>query len=70
MPGALVAYDYNGNTTAKIDSSGTTTYSWDPENRLTSVALPASGGTMTFKYDPFGRRVQKSGPGGTTNYHL
>lgn len=23
---------------------------------------------MTFKYDPFGRRIQKSGPSGTTNY--
>ena len=26
------------------------------------------GGTTTFKYDPFGRRVQKAGPLGTTNY--
>jgi len=25
-------------------------------------------GTTTFKYDPFGRRIQKSGPLGTTNY--
>jgi RHS repeat-associated protein len=25
-------------------------------------------GTVTFKYDPFGRRIQKSGPLGTTNY--
>jgi RHS repeat-associated protein len=23
---------------------------------------------MTFHYDPFGRRIQKSGPSGTTNY--
>lgn len=28
----------------------------------------ANGGTTTFKYDPFGRRIQKSGPLGTTNY--
>jgi RHS repeat-associated protein len=27
-----------------------------------------STGTVTFKYDPFGRRAQKSGPLGTTNY--
>ena len=27
-----------------------------------------NGGTTTFKYDPFGRRIQKSGPLGTTNY--
>ena len=38
------------------------------ENRLTSVTLPGSGGTVTFKYDPFGRRIQKSGPAGTSNY--
>jgi RHS repeat-associated protein len=25
-------------------------------------------GTTTFRYDPFGRRIQKSGPLGTTNY--
>ena len=51
-----------------MDASGTTTYIWDLENRLTQVALPGSGGTVTFKYAPFGRRVQKSGPNGTTNY--
>lgn len=26
-------YDYNGNTTGKTDSTGTTSYSWDYENR-------------------------------------
>ncbi len=51
-----------------VDSNGTTTYSWDYENRLTSVALPGTGGTITFKYDPFGRRTQKVSPTGTTNY--
>ena len=29
--------------------------------------MPGTG-TTTFKYDPFGRRIQKSGPFGTTNY--
>jgi hypothetical protein len=33
-------------------------------NRLTFVALPASGVTVTFKYDPFGRRIQKSSSSG------
>jgi len=42
-------YDLNGNTTTKTDSSGTTTYAWDFENRLTSVTLPGSGGTVSFK---------------------
>jgi RHS repeat-associated protein len=59
-----VAYDANGNTLS--DPSGKT-YSWDFENRLTQVVNPGVG-TTAFKYDPFGRRIQKSGPLGTTNY--
>jgi YD repeat-containing protein len=58
------AYDANGNTLS--DSSGKS-YSWDFENRLVQAVVPGTG-TVTFKYDPFGRRIQKSGPGGTTNY--
>jgi YD repeat-containing protein len=53
-------YDSNGNTLTKTDSTGTTNYAWDFENRLTSVTLPGSGGTVTFKYDPLGRRVEKT----------
>jgi RHS repeat-associated protein len=68
LPGATYTYDYNGNTTSKSDSNGTTGFTWDYENRLTSVTLPGGGGTVSFKYDPFGRRIQKSGPAGTTNY--
>lgn len=52
-------YDANGNTTSKTNSSGTTSYAWDFENRLTSVTLPGQGGTVSFRYDPFGRRIQK-----------
>jgi YD repeat-containing protein len=60
------SYDANGNTLT--DSSGKQ-YTWDFENRLTQAVVPgANGGTTTFKYDPFGRRIQKSGPLGTTNY--
>ena len=59
-------YDANGNTLT--DASGKS-YTWDFENRLTQAVVPgADGGTTTFKYDPFGRRIQKSGPLGTTNY--
>jgi len=60
------AYDYNGNTTSKTDSTGTTNYTWDFENRLTQVALPGTGGTVSFKYDPFGRRIYKSSSSATT----
>jgi RHS repeat-associated protein len=59
-------YDANGNTLS--DPSGKS-YSWDFENRLIQAVVPGTnGGTTTFKYDPFGRRIQKSGPLGTTNY--
>src|SRR6185437_16021976 len=67
-PSATFDYDSNGNTTTKVDSSGTTLYTWDFENRLTSVTLPGAGGTVWFKYDPFGRRIQKSSLSGMTNY--
>ena len=63
-PAATVADDANGNTLGD-DSK---TYSWDVENRLSSVTLPGSGGTVSFRYDPFGRRIQKSSALGTTNF--
>lgn len=58
------AYDANGNTLT--DAQGRS-FTWDFENRLTQVVNPGVG-TTTFRYDPFGRRVQKYGPVGTTNY--
>ena len=59
-------YDANGNTLS--DAQGRS-FTWDFENRLTQAVVPGTnGGTTTFKYDPFGRRIQKSGPLGTTNY--
>jgi RHS repeat-associated protein len=62
---ASYTYDATGNTTGKTDSTGTTSYTWDFENRLTQVTLPGTGGTVSFKYDPFGRRIQKSFTQGT-----
>ena len=58
------ALDANGNTLT--DPSGKQ-YTWDFENRLMQAVVPGTG-TTTFRYDPFGRRIQKSGPLGTTNY--
>jgi RHS repeat-associated protein len=69
---ASYTYDSNGNMLTKTVGSNTTSYTWDIENRLTSVTLPGSGGTVTFKYDPYGRRIQKAFTQGstttTTNY--
>jgi RHS repeat-associated protein len=59
-----IALYANGNTAT--DAQGRT-YTWDFENRLTQVVNPGVG-TTTFKYDPWGRRIQKSGPLGTTNF--
>jgi RHS repeat-associated protein len=67
-PTATYTYDNNGNTATKVDSTGTTTYAWDFENRLTTVTLPGSGGTVSFRYDPFGRRIYKSSSSGTSVY--
>ena len=64
-PGATFNYDNDGNTASKTDGTGTTGYTSDFENRLTSVALPG-GGNVSFKYDPFGRRIEKVSSVGTT----
>jgi RHS repeat-associated protein len=61
-----IAIDANGNT---LSDASAKSYTWDFENRLTQAVVPGTnGGTTNFKYDPFGRRIQKSGPLGTTNY--
>jgi YD repeat-containing protein len=62
----MSAYDANGNTLTKSDSSGTQ-YGWNFENQLASATVP-NVGTTSFRYDPIGRRIQKSGPLGTVNY--
>jgi len=65
-PNFGTAIDSNGNTLT--DAQGRS-FTWDFENRLAQAVVPGqNGGTTTFKYDPFGRRIQKSGPLGTTNY--
>lgn len=65
---AAYQYDNNGNLISKTVGGNTTSYTWDYENRLTSVQLPNGGGTVRYKYDPFGRRIQKSAASGTTIY--
>src|SRR5580700_6784368 len=57
---ATYTYDSDGNTLTKTVGSNITSYTWDFENRLTSVTLLGSGGTVSFSYDPFGRRIKKS----------
>jgi RHS repeat-associated protein len=66
IPGTTYTYDDNGNTTSKTDSTGTTNYTWDFENRLTSVTLPGTSGTVSLAYDPFGRRIKTVSSAGTS----
>jgi RHS repeat-associated protein len=65
--GVPYTHDANGNTLSKTNSTGTTSYTWDYENRLTSLYVPGTG-TVSFKYDPFGRRIENVSPSGTTIY--
>lgn len=65
-PGVSYTFDNNGNELTKVDSTGTTSYAWDFENRLTSVTLPGTGGSVSFSYDPFGRRIKKVSGAGTS----
>jgi RHS repeat-associated protein len=53
--------DGNGNRTAMTDSFGTTSYSYDALNRLSSVTYPAitngpNTSTINYGYDPVGNR--------------
>ncbi len=58
--GATPTHDFNGNLT----SDGTTTYTWDARDRLSS--LSATGTTASFQYDAVGRRLGKTLNGTTT----
>jgi YD repeat-containing protein len=64
--GTGYAYDNNGNLLTKVVESNTTSFTWDFENRLTSVTLPGSSGTISFAYDPFGRPIKKVTPSVTS----
>ena len=63
---ATFTYDNNGNRLTESGSSGTTTYSYDPSNRLLSVVSPS--GTSSFTYDGDGNRVTQTVPSGTYSY--
>ena len=55
-PGVAYTYDNNGNIITATTSSGTTTYTYDYNNRMTSVD---QNGTViaTYTYDALGRRI-------------
>ena len=53
---AVFAYDPDGN----MISDGRMTYSWDGENRLTSVSCDGDGFSTTYSYDGLGRMIRES----------
>ncbi|MGH3426935.1 MAG: hypothetical protein ACRDQZ_05120, partial [Mycobacteriales bacterium] len=68
-PAISYSYDANGNLYQRIDSTGTTTFTHDSANRLTTKAIPGSA-TLTYSYDPVGNLTSLGGDGrGTTSYH-
>ncbi|MCS6304871.1 MAG: RHS repeat-associated core domain-containing protein [Nitrospira sp.] len=56
----------NGNLATTTDASGTTTYTWNVRNQLTSISGPSL--SASFTYDSFGRRTGKTINGTTTNF--
>jgi RHS repeat-associated protein len=63
--GTSFTYDADGNMTSRTDSTGTTTYQYDFENRLVSVTTPTNG-VSQYAYDSFGNRTVVV-EGGVTN---
>lgn len=65
-------YDCNGAITAQTTSGGpapgTTTYTWDPRQRLSATITP--GGTTTNVYDTTNNRVLRVEPNGTRTVYL
>jgi len=68
-------YDDNGNLTRKtsLATGNYTQYTYDAENRLTTVDEFAAGNptaafTSTYRYDGLGRRIEKVANGQTTRY--
>src|SRR5436305_7022721 len=45
-PNTTYTLDNNGNTLTSVTGSNTTSYTWDFENRLSSVTLPGTGGIV------------------------
>ncbi|MEV4081146.1 deaminase domain-containing protein [Nonomuraea fuscirosea] len=50
-PSTAFAYDALGNPIQRVDVTGTSTYTWDADNRLKTAADPVSGRTNTYAYD-------------------
>ncbi|MEU6238941.1 RHS repeat-associated core domain-containing protein [Kitasatospora sp. NPDC047058] len=59
-------YDARGNTTAITDTGGTTTLTWNSEDRLDSLTKTGQAGATTYLYDADGNQLIRRNPGKTT----
>jgi len=57
---AAYTYDAVGNTTQRVDPTGTATYTWDAVDRLKSASDPVTGRTWTYGYDHANRLTSKT----------
>ncbi len=59
-------YDAKGNTTAITDTGGTTTLTWNGEDKPTSLTKSGQAGATTYLYDADGNQLLRRNPGQTT----
>lgn len=64
---ATFDYDAAGQVKSSQEGSKRTDYRWNALGQLTGIILPG-GAAWKYFYDGFGRRIRKSGPGGTTEF--
>ncbi|WP_149259133.1 LamG-like jellyroll fold domain-containing protein [Actinomadura sp. K4S16] len=61
------AYNDDGLPTSRTDAAGTTTYTYDVADRLSTLADPATGTTLTYGYDDMSQLTSIAyGTGGNT----
>ncbi|MFI9589775.1 DNA/RNA non-specific endonuclease [Nonomuraea sp. NPDC052265] len=64
------SYDAVGNPTQRVDVTGTTTFTWDKDDRLKTVNDPVSGRINTYDYDKADRltTITSANPANTQTY--
>ncbi len=67
--GSSFTYDNDGNLRTRTQGGGTTTYSWDGNNRLIRVDLP-DGSYVTYTYDSMDNRISRRGADGNMTYYV
>ncbi len=65
QPILTVAYDPNGNVSARTEAGTTTTYTYDAQNRLSLVQSGGTAQLQNLAYTNSGRRLAKRTPDGT-----